>query len=117
MRGFNRKVSHTPSRLTIVVAALAALAVLGGLTMVALVAPRGVPGLKYYELDAQFKDALQIADLSEVRIAGRHAGQVTGSSFKNGHATVRLQLFPGQGPVRSDATARIRLKGLLGAKF
>jgi virulence factor Mce-like protein len=102
---------------TIVVAAVAALILVVVLTTVALVAPRGVPGLKYYEVNAQFNDAAQIADLSEVRIAGRHVGQVKSSELRNGHATVQLQLFPGKGPVRSDATARIRLKGLLGAKF
>jgi virulence factor Mce-like protein len=116
-RGFTRTVSHQPSRPTIVIAALAAMVVMFGLTYVALVAPRGVPGLKYYELDAQFDDAAQIADLSEVRMAGRHVGQVTSSELKNGHASVRLQLFPGQGPLPADTTARIRLKGLLGAKF
>ena len=117
MRVFDRTASHTPSKVTIVVAALVALIVVIVLTTVALVAPRGVPGLDYYEINAQFDDAAQIADLSEVRMAGRHVGQVKTSESVDGHATVKLQLFPGKGPVRSDATARIRLKGLLGAKF
>jgi phospholipid/cholesterol/gamma-HCH transport system substrate-binding protein len=81
------------------------------------VAPRGVPGLKYYRLDAQFADASQIADLSEVRIAGRHVGQVIHSDLSHGKATVELQFFPGQKSLPTDTTARIRLKGLLGAKF
>jgi virulence factor Mce-like protein len=117
MRLVNREASHQPSRFTIVVAALAALGVLLGLTIVALVAPRGVPGLNYYEIKAQFDDASQIADLSEVRIAGRHVGQVTGSELIGGKATVNVQMFPGEGPLPADTTARIRLKGLLGAKF
>jgi len=112
-----RPASHQPSTVTIIVSALIALGVAVGLTYVALVAPRGVPGLKYYELNAQFNDAAQIADLSEVRLAGRHVGQVTGSELRNGKATVQLALFPGQGPIPVDSTARIRLKGLLGAKF
>lgn len=110
-------VSHRPSRPTIVIAAVLALLVVAGLAFVALVAPRGVPGIKYYTLDAQFDDASQIADLSEVRIAGRHVGIVTDSRLRDGRAIVRLQFFPGQEKLRSDATARIRLKGLLGAKF
>jgi ABC-type transporter Mla subunit MlaD len=76
-----------------------------------------VPLLKYYSIKAQFTNASQIADLSEVRMNGRHIGEVTGSGLQGGHAMVRLQLFPGRGPLRADSTARIRLKGLLGAKF
>ena len=114
---FNRSASHTPSPLTIVVAAVAAVGVLGVLVWVAIVAPRGVPGLSYYKINAQFDDASQIADLSQVRIAGRHIGQVAKSGLSHGRATVELQLYPGQGPLRSDTTARIRLKGALGAKY
>jgi virulence factor Mce-like protein len=117
MRLVNRSASHQPSRVTIVLAALGAIGVLLGLTVVALVAPRGVPGLNYYEIKAQFDDASQIADLSEVRIAGRHVGQVTSSDLRGGKATVHVQMFPGEGPLPIDSTARVRLKGLLGAKF
>lgn len=117
MRRFNRPVSHMPSPLTIVVAALLSVALLVGLTLIAIVAPRGVPLLSYYDVDAQFDNASEIADLSQVRIAGRHVGQVTGSSFENGHAVVRMALYPGAKPLRSDTRARIRLNGLLGAKF
>jgi virulence factor Mce-like protein len=117
MRLINRTASHQPSSMTIVLAAIGAVGVLALLTIVALIAPRGVPGLNYYEIKAQFDDASQIADLSEVRIAGRHVGQVTGSDLSKGKATVDLQMFPGEGPLPVDSTARIRLKGLLGAKF
>jgi virulence factor Mce-like protein len=117
MPGFNRKVSQQPSPLTIVLAAVLALALLATLCWIALVAPRGVPFLKYFDINAQFDNASEIADLSQVRIAGRDVGQVTGSSVQNGHAVVRMALYPGQGALRSDSTARIRLKGLLGAKF
>ena len=115
MRG--RPVSHMPSPFTIVVAALLCVAVLVGLTLIAIVAPRGVPLLSYYDVKAQFNNASEIADLSQVRIAGRHVGQVTGSSFENGHAVVQMALYPGAKPLRSDTRARIRLNGLLGAKF
>jgi ABC-type transporter Mla subunit MlaD len=93
---------------TIVLAALFAGGLLFGLTLVALVAPRGVPLLKYYSIKAQFTNASQIADLSEVRMNGRHIGEVTGSGLQGGHAMVRLQLFPGRGPLRADSTARLR---------
>jgi virulence factor Mce-like protein len=113
----SHSVSHKASRPTILIAAVGALLVVLALITVALVAPRGVPGLKYYKLDAQFDDASQIADLSEVRMAGRHVGIVTSSELRDGKAIVKLQFFPGEKKVRADATARIRLKGLLGAKF
>ncbi|MCW3064945.1 MAG: Mammalian cell entry related domain protein [Solirubrobacterales bacterium] len=117
MGRFNRPVSHIPSPFTIVVAALLSVGLLVGLTLIAIVAPRGVPLLSYYDLDARFDNASEIADLSQVRIAGRHVGQVTGSSFEGGHAVVRMALYPGAKPLRSDTRARIRLNGLLGAKF
>ena len=117
MPRFNRPVSHTPSALTIVIAAVLSVGVLVGLALIAVIAPRGVPLLKYYDVNAQFQNASQIADLSQVRIAGRHVGQVTSSGFVDGHAVVRMALYPGQKPLRSDTKARIRLNGLLGAKF
>ena len=114
---FNRTVSHTPSPFTVVLAAVLALGLLATLVWIALVAPRGVPFLHYYDINAQFGNASEIADLSQVRIAGRDVGQVTGSSVQGGRAVVRMALFPGQPALRSDSSARIRLKGLLGAKF
>jgi virulence factor Mce-like protein len=117
MNRFGRPVSHQPSAFTIVAAAFAALAVLVGLSYLAWVAPRGVPGLSYYDVDAQFDNAAQISDLSQVRIAGRNIGQVLDTTYKDGHALVHMALYPGQRPLRSDSTARIRLQGLLGGKF
>jgi virulence factor Mce-like protein len=117
MRVFNRPVGHAPSPVTIVIAALLAIGLLVTLVWIALVAPRGVPFLRYFDINAQFDNASQIADLSQVRIAGRSVGQVTGSSVQGGRAVVRMALYPGQPALRSDSTARIRLKGLLGAKF
>jgi phospholipid/cholesterol/gamma-HCH transport system substrate-binding protein len=117
MRPFSKSVSHQPSTVTIAIAALAAAGLLLGLAFLAWVAPRGVPLLRYYDLDAQFSNAAQIADLSQVRIAGRNVGQVTSTEYRGGRAIVHLALYPGQGPLRSDTTARIQLKGLLGGKY
>jgi virulence factor Mce-like protein len=114
---FRQPVSHRPSAATIVLAALASLGVLVALAYLAIVAPRGVPLLHYYDVKARFADASEITDLSQVRIAGRQVGQVTGSSYQAGHAIVSMSLYPGGPVLRSDTTARIRLNGLLGAKF
>jgi phospholipid/cholesterol/gamma-HCH transport system substrate-binding protein len=117
MPQFSRPASHQPSATTIVVAALAAALAAGALAYLAWVAPRGVPGLKYYDVDAEFANAAQIADLAPVRMAGRNVGQVTTSEYRDGHAVLRLALYPGNGPLRSDTRARIRLQGLLGGKY
>ena len=117
MKRFSHPVSHQTSTATIAIAAMAVLAVMAALAYLAWVAPRGVPLLSYYDIDAQFADAAQIADLSQVRIGGRNVGQVTGTTYRGGHAIVRMALFPGQQSLRSDTTARISLKGLLGGKY
>jgi phospholipid/cholesterol/gamma-HCH transport system substrate-binding protein len=113
----SRPASHSASNTTIVVASLVALAIVCALSYLAWVAPRGVPGLNYYDLHAQFDNAAQIADLSQVRIAGRNVGQVTSTRYSGAHAIVDIALFPGQGPLHADTQARIRLQGLLGGKY
>lgn len=90
------------------------LAVLG---LLALTAQRGVPLIPTNDLDVQFADTKGITDYSEVRAAGKLVGQVLGSSYRDGVAHVHIRLNGNLGSVRSDTTARIRLKGVLGAKF
>lgn len=114
---FDRPASHRPSRVTILVAAALAVVVLGGLTYLAAVAPRGVPGLSYYKLDAQFQDSADLRLLSEVAVAGRRVGQVSQIRSVDGITHVELQLMPGTTRLLSDTTARIRLKNPVGAKY
>jgi ABC-type transporter Mla subunit MlaD len=99
---------------------LAALA--GGLILivyayVAVTASNGVPLRGYYKLNADFRDAAELDQYADVRVAGKLVGQVLGASFRDGTAVVRLQLEPSAGPLRADTTARIRLRGLIGSKF
>ena len=101
MPALNRKVSHRPSPVTIVVAAVLALALLAALCWIALVAPRGVPFLKYFDINAQFNNASEIADLSQVRIAGRSVGQVTGSSVRTATPSSRWRSTPGRPALRA----------------
>jgi phospholipid/cholesterol/gamma-HCH transport system substrate-binding protein len=117
MRRRNRPASRPLSTLQIVGTAGAALFASLALIWLALVAPRGVPGIGYRYLNAQFQNAGNVPISTEVRIGGRHAGQVVGTSLSGGVATFRLQLLPGDVPVHSDATAYIGLKGLLGGKY
>jgi len=105
-----------PRRATLI-AALAGTLILGGLAYLALTAENGLPFASYYYLNADFKSASQLDVYSDVRIAGKLVGQVLGTSLQHGQAVVRLQLDGSAGPVRSSTTARIRLQGLIGAKY
>jgi virulence factor Mce-like protein len=90
---------------------------MAGLLALALTAPYGIPFRSYYDLTADFRNAASITVFSEVRMSGKLVGQVTDITSSNGIAHVDLQLDPSVEPLRSDTTAHIRLKGLLGAKF
>jgi phospholipid/cholesterol/gamma-HCH transport system substrate-binding protein len=114
MRSASRR--RDPRRRTLP-AALAGALVLAALGYAALTAGNGLPLKSYYYLNARFRNAAELDPYSEVRIAGELVGQVLSSSFSHGAADVRLQLDPSIGRLRSDTTARIRLAGLLGAKF
>jgi virulence factor Mce-like protein len=99
------------------VAAFGGIAAFLGLMYLALTAQRGLPVRSYYNLTAEFRDAAHLGRFSEVRIAGKRVGQVVSLTSRDGVAHVELQLAPGQDPLPVDSAARIRLKGLLGAKF
>lgn len=114
---FDREASHRPSRVTIVVAALAALGVLAGLSYFAAVAPRGVPGYDYYRLKVEFRDTNDLRLLNEVLVAGRRVGAVGELDHNGETAVAELQLKPGERFLKSDTTARIRLKNPVGAKY
>lgn len=117
IRAFDRKASHRPSRPTILISAVVACGVLLGLTYLAAVAPRGIPGLPYYYVNAQFRNSSNINILSTVQIAGRRVGQVSDITYDNGLADLKLQLLPGTQTLRSGSTARIRVKNPIGAKY
>lgn len=97
--------------------AAACVLVMGGMLVLGATAQRGLPGTDHYDLNADFASASNLGRYAEVRIAGRRVGQVLDVADHNGIARVRLQLDPEIRPLRQGTTARIRLKGLLGAKF
>lgn len=113
---FDRAASHKPSRATIVVAALAALGILAGLSYFAAVAPRGVPGYDYYKVNVEFEDTADLRLLSEVLVAGRRVGMVGELQHDGDKAVAELLLKPGERFLPADTTARIRLKNPVGAK-
>ncbi len=111
------RANHRPSKVTIVLAAAAATAVLAILVILAAVAPRGVPLVPYYYVDAQFANAANLKDLSAVQVNGREVGDVSQVTYRHGVANVMLQLLPGTQKLTSGATARIRLKNPIGARY
>lgn len=114
---FDRTAAHQPSRATILISAALATVVLAALVYLAAVAPRGVPLLPYYYVNAQFSNAENIRILSTVQIAGRRVGQVSDATYHNGLAVLKLQMLPGTQKITSGATARIRVKNPIGAKY
>jgi phospholipid/cholesterol/gamma-HCH transport system substrate-binding protein len=116
-RTFNRTASHRASRPTILISALVAGLLLAALIYLAAVAPRGVPLISYYYVNADFSNASNIDLLATVDIAGRDVGQVSHISYQHGLAVLKLQMFPGTQKLTSDATARIRQKNPIGAKY
>jgi phospholipid/cholesterol/gamma-HCH transport system substrate-binding protein len=117
INAFDRKVSHTPARATILISAAVACVLGLALVYLAAVAPRGIPLLPYYYVNAQFKNVENLRILSTVQIAGRRVGQVSDITYDNGLADVKLQMLPGTQQLTAGATARIRVKNPIGAKY
>jgi phospholipid/cholesterol/gamma-HCH transport system substrate-binding protein len=111
-----RRKRPDPRRRTLLAALLGAV-VIAVLGYTALTAGNGLPLKSYYYLNARWGNAAELDPYSDVRIAGVLVGQVLTTSFTGGAATVRLQLEPSVRPLRTDTTARIRLRGLIGAKY
>ncbi len=116
MAGFDRRARHVASRPTILIAAFAAVLAMAALSYLAAVAPRGVPGVGYLTVKAEFADSADLRLLSSVAVSGRRVGQVVKITSRDGIAELELQLDPDT-VIRSDSTARIRLKNPVGAKY
>ena len=87
------------------------------LAYTAVTAGNGLPLKSYYYLNARFANAAELDPNSDVRIAGTLVGQVLSTSYSRGTPVVKLQLQTSAAPLRSDTSARIRLQGLIGAKY
>ncbi len=114
---FNRPADHKTSRVTLVLAAVAVLGALAVITLLATLAPRGIPGVKYYELKARVRNSDDLRLLSPVLISGRRVGQVNRISHVGDAVQLNLQIQAAEGPLRSDTTGRVRIKNLVGAKY
>jgi ABC-type transporter Mla subunit MlaD len=113
----DRRANYRPSRPTILVTAGVTAVLMLGLVYVAAVAPRAVPLVPYYYVDAKFADAENLRPLDTVDIGGRDVGQVSAINYSHGVADVELQMLPGTQTLTSGATARIRVGNPIGAKY
>ncbi len=93
------------------------LAILAVISYLSVIAINGVPFQNPYRVTAEVPgDAPLLKDGDEVRVGGQRAGQVRKVEVgRNGGALVSMDLK--EGPVGTDATATVRLRGLAGATY
>ncbi len=75
------------------------------------------PWTHTHTVTAQVTDADGISVSSDVRIAGRLAGQVTAITAKGDHSEVIFHVDENNWPLPRDTTAKVRLATLLGQKY
>src|SRR5439155_24386640 len=79
-----REVGKPPSPLATLGLAAAAILTLAGLFALAITAQRGLPGVRYYDLTADFRDAQNLTNFADVRMAGKRVGQVVDVRSRRG---------------------------------
>jgi virulence factor Mce-like protein len=74
---------------------------------------------KAYRFRAEFRQAIQLADQADVRVAGISVGKVVAKSLdKSNNMTVAtIEVNSGYAPIRQDAQAILRQKTLLGETY
>ncbi|GAC1340251.1 MAG: hypothetical protein NVSMB29_08840 [Candidatus Dormibacteria bacterium] len=97
---------------------------LAGLVMAAIIGVMASINVKFaapwthtHTVSAEVTDADGISVSSDVRIAGRLAGQVTEITAKGDHSQVVFHVDEDNWPLPQDTTASVRLATLLGQKY
>jgi phospholipid/cholesterol/gamma-HCH transport system substrate-binding protein len=106
-----------PSRRTLALLGVLALAVLGAFLYVGFTAARRLPFASYYYVAGAFRSADNIGRQDQVRMGGVRVGQVDSTRVQRGLAIVRLQLEHGIAPLRSDTTLQVRPLSAVGTRF
>lgn len=99
-----------------------ALGIAGLLTFVVLMAigfnaPNSIPGRSYYSLEAEFSNADNLSNHSQVRLNGKLIGQVLRPRVEDGKAVVDLQMNPEDGPLKSDTRIEVRPRSPVGVRY
>lgn len=76
-----------------------------------------VPGRGYYDLQAEFVDANNLANHYEIRMGGVRAGQVLHPRVENGKALVDLRLEDQFKPLPVDSKLQVRLRSAVGVRY
>jgi virulence factor Mce-like protein len=79
--------------------------------------PNSIPGRAYYSVDAEFADADNVSNHSQVRIKGKLVGQVLNLRARDGKALVELQLDPKYGPLKTDTRVEVRPRSAVGVRY
>jgi phospholipid/cholesterol/gamma-HCH transport system substrate-binding protein len=96
---------------------LVVIALLAGLTAVALRTPNGVPGRSYRTQYVDIPDVGNLQTHNDVRVAGVRVGQVLKATSQNGKAHLKLQLNSSVSALPTDTAAVVRSAGLLGQRY
>jgi virulence factor Mce-like protein len=113
----NRAQNRGSRRTFLVLVGVAAAAFGCLLAYIGYKAPDSVPGRGYYNLQAEFLRADNLAAHYQVRIKGRLVGQVLHPRVRHGHAVVDLQLEKDVKPLLSDTRLRVRPRSAIGVRF
>jgi virulence factor Mce-like protein len=80
-------------------------------------APNSIPGRSYYNVEAEFSNADNIANHAQVRINGKLVGQVLNPRAEQGNAVLELQMNPEDGPLKSDTRIEVRPRSAVGVRY
>lgn len=112
-----RPASRSRRRQYLVVGIVTLLAGLG-MMYIGYTAPNGLPWQSSYRLYAHLRNATNLVDHDEVKIAGRLVGQVLSpAGSRHGYATVELVLDSSIAPLRAGTTLRVRPRSVIGVPY
>lgn len=100
-----------------VILGLIAIGALVGSVFLAVVAPNGIPGVPYYNVSVELKDAGTVSPHTMVQIAGQPVGQVKNPRTEGGRPVIDLQLRESVAPVLTDARVRVRPRTPVGEPY
>jgi ABC-type transporter Mla subunit MlaD len=86
-------------------------------TAIGFNAPNSIPGRGYYNLEAEFADADNIAPHAQVRLGGKIVGQVLNPRVEDGKAIVDLQIDPKYKPLKADSIVEVRPRSAVGVRY